>query len=77
VRAVGVNAFGGPEALSLLDLPEPEPGPGEARVRVTLAGVNFIDVYMRSGAYRRSDTYRTPLPMVPAGRAGPRGRGRS
>jgi NADPH:quinone reductase len=64
VRAVGVNAFGGPEALCLLDLPEPEPGPGEARVRVTLAGVNFIDVYMRSGAYRRSDTYRTPLPMV-------------
>jgi len=28
------------------------------------AGVNFIDVYMRSGVYRRSDTYRTPLPMV-------------
>ncbi len=64
MRAIGVNAFGGPEALSVLDLPEPEPGPGEARVRVTVAGVNFIDVYMRSGAYRRSDTYRTPLPMV-------------
>ena len=64
MRAIGVKAFGGPEALCVLDLPEPEPGPGEARVRVTFAGINFIDVYMRSGAYRRSDTYRTPLPMV-------------
>ena len=64
MRAIGVNEFGGAEALTLLDVPEPEPGPGEARVRLTFAGINFIDVYMRSGAYRRSDTYRTPLPMV-------------
>ncbi len=64
MRAIGVNEFGGPEALSLLDAPEPEPGRDEARVRLTHAGVNFIDVYMRSGAYRRSDTYKTDLPMV-------------
>lgn len=64
MRAIGVDAFGGPEAMTLLDLPEPEPGPAEARVRPSHAGVNFIDIYMRSGAYRRSDTYRTPLPMV-------------
>jgi NADPH2:quinone reductase len=64
MRAIGVNEFGGPEALELLDVPVPEPGPGEVRVKVELAGINFIDVYMRSGAYRTSHTYQTPLPMV-------------
>jgi NADPH2:quinone reductase len=64
MRAIGIEAFGGPEALTVLDAPDPAPGPGEVRVRLSHAGVNFIDVYMRSGAYRRSDTYKTPLPMV-------------
>ncbi len=64
MRAVGIHAFGGPNALELLDVPEPQPGPGEVRVRLEFAGINFIDVYMRSGAYRTSQTYRTPLPMV-------------
>lgn len=64
MRAVGINVFGGSEALEVLEVAEPEPGPGEVRVRLTFAGVNFIDVYMRSGAYRKSDTYKTPLPMV-------------
>lgn len=64
MRAVGVNAFGGPDALEMLEQPVPEPGEGEALVRLAYAGINFIDVYMRSGHYARSDTYRTPLPMV-------------
>lgn len=64
MRAIGVEDFGGPDALTMLDAPVPEPGRGEARIRLSRAGVNFIDVYMRSGAYRRSDTYKTPLPMV-------------
>lgn len=64
MRAVGVNDFGGPEKLELLDVPVPDPGPGEVRVSVEFAGLNFIDVYMRTGAYRRSDTYKTPLPMI-------------
>ena len=64
MRAIGVNAFGGPEALDMLDMPAPEPGAGEVRVKLTLAGLNFIDIYMRSGAYKKSDTYKTPLPMV-------------
>lgn len=64
MKAVGVNAFGDVSALEVLDVPMPEPGPGEVRVRLSYAGLNFIDVYMRSGAYRKSDTYKTPLPMV-------------
>ncbi|MDB5999462.1 MAG: qor1, partial [Rhizobacter sp.] len=64
MKGMGVAAFGGPEALALLDWPLPEPGRGEVRVRVAVAGVNFMDVYMRSGQYAQSQTYETPLPML-------------
>ncbi len=64
MRAIAVPEFGGPEKLVLLDLPDPVPGRGEALVEIELAGVNYIDVYMRSGAYASSQTYQTPLPMV-------------
>lgn len=64
MRAVGVNAFGGPEALEVIETPVPEPGEGEALVKLSFAGINFIDIYMRSGRYAKSDTYKTPLPMV-------------
>lgn len=64
MRAIGVNEFGGPEVLQALQLDAPRPGPGEALVKVAYAGVNYIDIYMRSGIYRRSKTYETPLPMV-------------
>lgn len=42
---------GGPEVLEWVEAPLPAPGPGEARIRHTAIGVNFIDVYHRSGAY--------------------------
>ena len=64
MRAVGVRAFGGPEALEMLEVPVPEPVNGEVLVKVAFAGINFIDIYMRSGRYAKSDTYKTPLPMV-------------
>jgi NADPH2:quinone reductase len=64
MKAIAVTEFGGPEKLALLDLPSPQPAAGEALIKLEYAGVNFIDVYMRSGHYARSQTYKTPLPMV-------------
>lgn len=51
MQAITVSQYGGPEQLEYGEAPAPEPGPGEARVRVSAAGVNFIDVYQRTGAY--------------------------
>ena len=48
-RAVRVVRFGGPDALVAGDVEAPPPGPGEARVRQHAVGVNFIDVYARTG----------------------------
>ena len=64
MRAVQVAAFGGPDALALTEIAAPTAGPGEVRIRIARAGVNFIDAYMRSGVYAKSDTYKTPLPMT-------------
>ncbi|HVU01189.1 MAG TPA: quinone oxidoreductase, partial [Polyangiaceae bacterium] len=50
-RAVVVSAYGGPENLSLRDVAVPDPGPGEVTLRQTAVGVNFIDVYFRTGRY--------------------------
>ena len=46
-----VHSPGGPETMVLEDVPIQEPGPGQARLRVAFAGVNFIDIYHRTGAY--------------------------
>lgn len=64
MRAVAVTEFGGAEKLALIEAAAPSPAAGEALVKLEYAGVNFIDVYMRSGQYARSHTYKTPLPMV-------------
>ncbi len=64
MKAVTIARFGGPEVLEATDVAPPEPGRGEALVALEYAGVNFIDVYMRSGQYARSHTYQTPLPMT-------------
>lgn len=52
MRAIRVEAHGGPDALRLRDVDEPSPQPGELLVRVSAAGVNFIDTYQRSGIYQ-------------------------
>ena len=65
MRAITIDRFGGPEVLAARDMEVAPPGEGEVRVRLAFAGVNYIDVYMRTGAYARSHTYETPLPMVP------------
>jgi NADPH2:quinone reductase len=58
MKAIQVSQTGGPEVLTLVDLPVPEPKPNEAVVQVEAAGVNFIDVYFREGHYP------APLPFV-------------
>jgi len=65
-KAIVVEKTGGPEVLSLADRDPGAPAPGQVRVRVAAAGVNFIDVYFRTGLYPR------PLPFV----AGLEGAGR-
>ncbi len=50
-RAIVVKQYGGPEELKLRDIPLPPPGPSEVRIRHTVIGVNFIDVYCRTGYF--------------------------
>jgi NADPH:quinone reductase len=54
-KTIVIDQPGGPEAMQLRELPVGEPGPGELRIRHHAIGLNFIDVYQRSGVY--------PLPM--------------
>jgi NADPH2:quinone reductase len=51
MKAIQVQKTGGPEVLTLVDLPVPTPKPHEAVVKIAAAGVNYIDVYLRQGQY--------------------------
>ena len=51
-KAIRIHAPGGPEALKWEDVPTPEPGPGEAVVQHGAVGLNYIDVYFRTGLYK-------------------------
>jgi len=57
-RAIQITEFGGPEKLQLVELAVGEPGPGEIRIRHHACGLNFIDVYQRTGLYPN------PLPLT-------------
>jgi NADPH:quinone reductase len=59
MKAVRVHATGGPDKLVYEDVPVPVPGPGEALVKIQAIGLNFIDIYFRTGLYK------SPLPFVP------------
>jgi NADPH2:quinone reductase len=59
MKAIRVDGFGSPEVLRLAEVPDPSPAAGQVVVRVEFAGVNFIDVYHRTGLYPN------PLPFVP------------
>lgn len=50
-KAIRINRTGGPEVMEYVDVEVGEPGPGEARVRHAACGINFIDVYFRTGLY--------------------------
>jgi NADPH2:quinone reductase len=52
MRAIRIESPGGTEVLKLVEMPTPAPGSGQALVRVEAAGVNFIDIYQRSGVYK-------------------------
>ena len=54
---VQIARHGGPEEMKLIDLPVGEPGPGQIRIRHQAIGLNFIDVYQRSGLYQ------LPMPL--------------
>ena len=57
-QAIQITAYGGPEQMKLVELPVGEPGPGEIRIRHVACGLNFIDVYQRTGLYAN------PLPLT-------------
>ncbi len=59
MHAIVVHQHGGPEVLSWEEVETPEPGRGEARLRIEAVGLNFVDVYHRTGLYPLS------LPFTP------------
>jgi NADPH2:quinone reductase len=52
MKRIQVSETGGPEKMQLVDVPTPVPGPGQALVRIASTGVNFIDIYFRTGLYK-------------------------
>jgi NADPH:quinone reductase len=52
MKAILVPQPGGAENMQLAEVPMPQPGPGQARVRIAASGVNFIDIYFRTGLYK-------------------------
>src|SRR5207249_12242257 len=58
MKAIRVHTPGGPEALRYEEIERPAPGPGQVLVKIEAAGVNFIDIYQRTGHYK------VPLPVT-------------
>jgi NADPH2:quinone reductase len=52
MRIIQVKEHGGPEKMQIVEVPKPAPGPGQALVKIAASGVNFIDVYFRTGLYK-------------------------
>jgi NADPH2:quinone reductase len=64
MKAIRVHEHGGPDVLKYEDVPEPKAGKGEAVVKVAAAGLNFIDIYFRTGTYKPPQ-----LPFIPGSEA--------
>ena len=64
-KAVRIHAHGGPDALVYEDADPGQPGPGQILVRHTAIGLNFIDIYFRTGLYPAPNG----LPLIPGGEA--------
>src|SRR5205823_246469 len=56
MKAVVADPPGGPENLKYMDLPTPEVGEGEVLVKIEAIGVNFIDIYFRTGLYKANES---------------------
>ncbi len=59
MKAIRVHEPGGPDVLRVEEVPDPVPGPGQVRLRVEAIGINFIEIYQRTGLYAM------PLPAIP------------
>jgi len=64
MKAVQVQDYGGSDQLALTEVETPDLNDGEALVRISHAGINFIDVYMRSGVFKSSRTYENAPPFT-------------
>jgi NADPH:quinone reductase len=60
MKAIRIHQHGGPEVLAYEEVPDPTPQQGQAVVRIEAAGLNFVDVYFRTGLYKGP-----ALPFVP------------
>ncbi|MGK5550343.1 quinone oxidoreductase family protein [Actinomadura kijaniata] len=63
MRAIQITEFGGPEVLTLADLPDPVAGPGQVLVDVSRAGINYADTHQAENSYLSA----AELPLVPGG----------
>jgi len=61
VRAIQISEYGGPEVLTLVEVPDPQPAPGFTVVDVTAAGVNYADTHQTDNSYLSATT----LPAIP------------
>lgn len=60
MKAIQIEALGGPEVMQVVDVPVPEPGPKQVRVKVEAVGLNYSDIMIREGKYLS----RTQLPQI-------------
>ena len=65
MKAIRIHKYGGPEVLTQEDIAVPEPKAGEARVKIAAIGLNYIDIYQRTGLY----PLQTPFTLAWKGRA--------
>src|SRR5687767_12359290 len=61
MRAVAIERFGGPETLTLMDLPTPEPAAGEVLIRIVASGINPVDWKIREGMLQKAFPHRFPV----------------
>jgi len=64
LKAIRIHTYGGPDVMKYEDVPAPKPGKGEALVKISAIGLNFIDIYFRTGIYKPPQ-----LPFTPGSEA--------